>query len=518
MEKCNSLSGDTFCFDQRLVDAIPAPLFMQDDKGQVLGSNLAFRKFFGVNLDPAVALDYYGLLGHGIGEKNREADRLVLGHGREETFEGIVCCLGEVVNSVIFHKSAVKGELGQVLGIVTTLLDKTKQRETEQQLRHSQKMEAIGTLAGGIAHDFNNVLTPIIGYAEIMRLTAQREGESASGSTQFVGEILSAAKRAKSLVEQILTFSRGSEQQELPQYLHPIVKEVLKLLAVTLPSTIVVHREIDSHCGLVCIDPGQLHQVLLNLCSNASQAIGDVAGAITVTLARGPCDDQGGEWVELCVSDTGPGIASDIQERVFEPYFTTKEKEQGTGMGLATVHGIVNKCGGRIELQSEEGQGAMFRLLFPRVMPEQSAGQVGEEQTARISGSEWILVVDDEPTILRVTQKILETLGYKVSTCSSAREALMLFSEDPQSFDLLITDLTMPFRTGVELCHEIKGIRPAIPVILCSGYGAKLSEEKLLAEGFAAWFTKPVTLQKLASLVRTVLDESQSDLPAQDRT
>jgi signal transduction histidine kinase/CheY-like chemotaxis protein len=510
MDTCNFPCGEHFCFDQRLVDAIPAPLFLQDNNGKVLGANVAFRKFFGVNLDPTVAIDYYGLLGPEIAHENREVDVLVLEHGKDETFEGLVRCLGSVVNSVVFHKSAVTGDGDKVIGIVTTLLDKTKQRETELQLRHSQKMEAIGTLAGGIAHDFNNVLTPIIGYAEIMRLLAERKGGEDSDPTPYIAEILTAAKRAKSLVEQILTFSRGSEQQELPQYLHPIVKEVLKLLAVTLPSTIIVRKLIDSDCGMVSIDPNQLHQVLLNLCSNASQAIGDRAGTITVELGKGQADEQGREWIELSVSDTGPGISNDIQERVFEPYFTTKEKEQGTGMGLATVHGIVSKCGGHIELRSEVGQGTRFRLFFPRVMPEQSAGQVGEEQTAAIAGSEQILVVDDEPTILRVTRKILETLGYTVSTCSSAREALSLFAEDPYRFDLLITDLTMPFQTGVELCREIKTIRCAIPVILCSGYGEKMSEEKLKSVGFAAWFTKPVTLQKLAAMVRSVLDDSKA--------
>jgi PAS domain S-box-containing protein len=499
--------NDVFCFDQKLIDTIPAPVFMQDAQGRFLGANRAFRKFFGLSPELSEVIDLYGLLGLATGEKNREVENVILSHGGEETFEVAVQVTGKKESFVIFNKAAVTGENNQIVGLVTTLLDRTEQRQTEQQLRHAQKMEAIGTLAGGIAHDFNNVLTPIIGYAEIMRLMAEREKSPDATSLQFVGEILNAAKKAKSLVEQILTFSRSREQKELPQYLHPIVKEVLKLLRVTLPATIEVCEEVDPECGMVSIDPVQLHQVLLNLCTNSAQAIGDEKGKITVRLVGSDRDKQGREWVELSVADSGPGIPSDLQGRVFEPYFTTKEKRHGTGMGLAMVHGIVTHCGGRIELRSEEGQETVFHLYFPRVMSESSAGQVEALQAASLVGSEHVMVVDDQEAILRVTRKILETLGYVVTTCASSREALMMFTSNPDTFDLVITDLTMPHLTGMELCVEMKKRRTTIPVILCSGYGEKLSEEKLQSGGFSAWFTKPVTLQKLASMVRSVLDE-----------
>jgi signal transduction histidine kinase len=507
MAKREFCCNDIFCFDQKMVDAIPAPVFMQDAKGDFLGANLAFRKFFGISQELSVAIDLYGLLGVATGEKSRDVDSVILTHGGEETFEVTVQCPGNTESSVIFHKAAVTGGNDQIVGLVTTLFDRTKQRQTEQQLRHTQKMEAIGTLAGGIAHDFNNVLTPIIGYAEIMRLMAEREKNPDATAIQFVGEILTAAKRAKSLVEQILTFSRSREQKKLPQYLHPIVKEVLKLLHVTFPATIEVREEVDPECGMVCIDPVQLHQVLLNLCTNSAQAIGDEQGKITVRLVRSDRDKQGREWVELSVADSGPGIPSDLQERVFEPYFTTKEKSQGTGMGLAMVHGIVTHCCGRIELRSEKGKGASFHLYFPRVMSKISEGHGEEGHGASLVGSEHVMVVDDQPAVLRVIRKILETLGYVVSTCSSSREALRLFSCNPDEFDLVITDLTMPHLAGMELCVEMKKRRTTIPVILCSGYGAKVSEEKLKLAGFSAWFTKPVTLQKLASIVRSVLGE-----------
>ncbi len=509
MTKSELCPSDRFCFDQKFVDAIPAPVFMQDAEGNFLGANSAFRKFFGISEEVSVAIDLYELLGGETEKKSREKDSKILNCGGVETFEVMVQSPKNSESSVIFHKAAVTGENDTILGIVTTLLDRTEQRQTEQQLRHAQKMEAIGTLAGGIAHDFNNVLTPIIGYAEIMRLMGEREKNPDATSMQFVSEILVAARRAKSLVEQILTFSRGREQKELPQFLHPIVKEVLKLLRVTLPSTIEVREEIDTNCGMVSVDPVQLHQVLLNLCTNSSQAIGDDKGVITVRLQKGEADITGRDWVELSVIDDGPGIPPDLRERVFEPYFTTKEKGQGTGMGLAMVHGIVSKCGGRIELTSEVGSGTSFRLSFPRVLPDNSAGQVGDEQAAGLVGNEHIMVVDDQTAVLRVTRKILQTLGYRVSSCSSSQEALELFLNSPDDFDLVVTDLTMPDLTGLELCVEIRKCRETTPVILCSGYGAKLSEKKLKAAGFAAWFTKPVTLQKLASIIRTVLDDSR---------
>ncbi len=495
-------------FNQRLIDAIPAPVFIQDQKRKFLGVNRAFLEFFAIDQELFCLSDFYGLLDFETAAKSREVDTMIFAHGGEESFEATMKTPGNIERAVIFHKASITGENGEVVGLVTTLFDLTKQRKTELQLRHAQKMEAIGTLAGGIAHDFNNVLTPIVGYAEIMRLMALREGEEDSLSMQYIGEFLSAAKRAKSLVEQILTFSRSREKKALPQYLHPIVKEVLTLIRATLPTSIEIRQEIDEECGMVSIDPVQLHQVLLNLCTNSAQAIGEGQGRLSVRLAKGARDRQGREWVELSVADSGSGIDPEIQERVFEPYFTTKEKSQGTGMGLAMVHGIVTRYGGRIELKSEKGKGTVFHVLFPCVMPQTIVTQA-KDPLVHPTGNEHVLVVDDQAAVLKVTSKILETLGYTVTACSLSREALAVFSCKPDAFDLIITDLTMPSLTGLEICREVKKIRKTIPVILSSGYGEKLSGEKLRAAGFAAWFTKPVTLEKLAYTVRTVLDESQ---------
>ncbi len=495
-------------YNQSLIDAIPAPIFIQDQKRRFLGSNRAFKAFFNVNQDSFDLSDFYGFLDVETGERSREVDTMIFAHGGETSFEATIKAFGTSERSVIFRKAPICDNEGEVTGVVTTLFDLTKQRKTELQLRHAQKMEAIGTLAGGIAHDFNNVLTPIVGYAEIMRLMATREGEENIASMQYVSEILAAAKRAKSLVEQILTFSRSREKKALPQYLHPIVKEVLKLIRVTLPVSIEIRQEVDKDCGMVSIDPVQLHQVLLNLCTNSAQAIGDRQGRLSIRLTKGDRDSQGREWVELIVADNGCGIDSELLERVFEPYFTTKEKSQGTGMGLAMVHGIVTRYGGRIELKSEKGKGTAFHLYFPCVLPDTVVTQTSDFPV-HPTGDEHIMVVDDQDAVLKVTSKILETLGYTVTTCSLSREALAVFSCKPLEFDLIITDLTMPSLTGLELCREVKKQRGTIPVILCSGYGEKLSEELLGDVGVSAWFTKPVTLEKLALIVRNVLDESQ---------
>lgn len=400
----------------------------------------------------------------------------------------------------------IKDINGQVTSIFVMGRDVSAQIDLEQQLRHSQKMEAVGTLAGGIAHDFNNVLTPIMGYAEIMRLMAKREGEDGSSSQQYVNEILMAAKRAKNLVEQILTFSRSREQKELPQYLHPIIKEVLKLMRVTLPATIEIHQEISTECGKVSIDPVQFHQILINLCTNSAQAIGDAQGKLNICLTKGERIEDGGEWVELSVADSGCGIDKAIQQRIFDPYFTTKEKSHGTGMGLAMVHGIVSRWGGKIELESEPGKGTVFRLYFPLAEMESQA-VVGEGAIAGLGGNEHILVVDDEEQVVKVTGELLEALGYKVTGCSSAQEALLKFAAAPDEFDLMITDLTMPYLTGMELCEEAQLRRKDFPVILCTGHANKLSEETLSAAGFSSWFTKPVSLQDIATTVRAVLDK-----------
>jgi two-component system, cell cycle sensor histidine kinase and response regulator CckA len=394
---------------------------------------------------------------------------------------------------------------GKIDSVVAIARDATDKLKLEKQLRHAMKMEAIGTLAGGIAHDFNNVLTPIMGYSEIIRLHMLREGEGKKEIIGYIDGILKAARRARRLVEQILTFSRSSEQRESLQYVHPIVKEVMKLIRTTLPSTIEIRQDIDEHCGMVSVDPVQIHQILINLCTNASSAMSGSRGVLTVRLAKAKKRNDDREWLELSVTDTGCGIKAEIRDRIFEPYFTTKEKGQGTGMGLAMVHGIISRQGGQMEVESEAGHGATFRIFLPVSKESTSFDQVVNTEEL-VGGGERILLVDDEEQVVAVTSELLESLGYKVTGRTSARESLLLFSKSYYEFDLIITDLTMPYLTGLELCKKFKGIRPDIPVILFTGYLEELSTDAATEAGVDAFFMKPVSFKEMAKIVRKTLD------------
>ena len=394
---------------------------------------------------------------------------------------------------------------GVIDSVVVIARDATEKLKLEKQLHHAMKMEAIGTLAGGIAHDFNNVLTPIMGYSEIIRLHMRQEGDSRKEIIGYIDGILKAARRARRLVEQILTFSRGTEQKESLQYIHPIMKEVMKLIRTTLPSTIEIQQEIDENCGMVSVDPVQIHQIMINLCTNASFAMSGTSGVLTIRLVKSSRRNNDRDWLELSVTDTGCGIDPVIRDRIFEPYFTTKEKGQGTGMGLAMVHGIVSRQGGELELESEVGQGTTFRIFLPISNETTSFDQVVNMEDM-VGGKERILLVDDEEQIVAVTGELLESLGYSVTGRTSARESLLLFSGSSAEFDLIITDLTMPYLTGLEFCKKIKKIRPDIPVILFTGYREDFSSDAAQGAGIDAFFMKPVSFREMARIVRKTLD------------
>lgn len=410
--------------------------------------------------------------------------------------------------------SPVKDRYGNVSGIIGIAQNVTEQFRLEKQLRHTQKMEAIGTLAGGVAHDFNNVLTPIMGYTEIIRLKMRQDGFTDQAVYDYLEEILRAAKRAKSLVEQVLTFSRSIEKKEVLQYLHPIVKEVMKLMRATLPSTIVIREQIDENCGRVFIDPVQIHQVLINLCTNASHAMNGKHGELTVKLGLAPQASDGREWVELSIADTGCGIEEEHLDRIFEPYFTTKEKTSGTGMGLAMVHGIVNRQGGFIKVESEVGKGSIFRVYLPLARKETALEQVvslGELQ----GGSGNILLVDDEEQVVQVTGEILRSLGYTVVGKTSPQEAITLFSRDPSQFDMLITDLTMAELTGLELSQKVKSLKPGIPIILITGYSDQVSKDAAFEAGIDKYCMKPISMRDLSMIVGKYLGSGGGRMPLQ---
>jgi len=383
--------------------------------------------------------------------------------------------------------------------------------EIQMKLQQAHKMEAIGTLAGGIAHDFNNILSAIIGYSELA--IEKSKGHAIQEDLQ---EVLIAGKRATDLVKQILTFSRqGGKVENKPVQVNLIVKEALKLLRSSLPTTIEIHANIQSD-SLVMADPTQIHQVLMNLCTNAAHAMRG-GGTLEVGLADVSLDSaftsehpeiEPGLFIRLTISDTGNGMTSDVLDRIFDPFFTTKESGEGTGMGLAVVHGIVKSHGGAITVYSEPEKGSTFNIFFPVIKRRVQEETKGEEILP--TGAEHILFVDDELALVSIGKNILEPLGYQVESRTSSIEALELFKAMPGKFDLVITDMTMPNLRGDQLAKELMEVRPDIPVILCTGFSSEINEEKARTIGIRAFVFKPFLKHDMAKTVRKVLDEAKS--------
>jgi len=391
-----------------------------------------------------------------------------------------------------------------------------KNRQLEAQLQQAQKMEAIGTCAGGIAHDFNNILALILGYATL----AKQASASPPKCETHIEKILAASNRAKALITQILTYCRQTTVERVPIQLEPLFKEILKMLRSSLPTTIKMHNELDPNCRFVLADPTQAHQILMNLCTNAGHAMEETGGILKTTLRNVTLEKassefvlnlEPGEYVELIVSDTGCGISSDILDRIFEPYFTTKGPGKGTGMGLSIIHGIVTSYGGAITVESEPAQGTTFHVFFPAI--EQKELPCAEVTEVVPLGNERILFIDDEILLTEITQELLEPLGYRVTTRQSSLEALETFRKHPENFDLIITDQTMPDMTGTELATQMLQLRPDIPIILCTGYSSMLNEKKAKALGIREFVLKPVGQDTIARLIRKVLDGSSAMTP-----
>jgi len=395
----------------------------------------------------------------------------------------------------------VRGADGQIAHFVAIKQDVTERHKLEDHLRQAQKMEAIGTLAGGIAHDFNNILGAMFGYGYLL----QQDTTGNSVAQDSVGQILKAANRAKELVQQILTFSRQREQKRQVIRLNTVVKEAMKFLRASLPANIHIETDLAADTPAVLADPTQIYQVVMNLATNAHQAMEDRAGQITVTLEPFQPDEQFIQahsecrpvpYARLTIADTGHGMNAKTLARIFEPFFTTKPVGKGTGLGLAVVHGIVTSHEGIITVASEVGQGTTFRIYFP--------AQTG--QTALTDGAtgkvvhglrQKILLVDDEPALTASLGKLLERLNYQVTTSNAARAAVELFRSTPAQFDLVITDLTMPEMNGLELARQLRAIRPDLPVIMVSGFSPELNQENLRAAGICELLEKPIVLPAL---------------------
>ncbi|MBW1892469.1 MAG: PAS domain S-box protein [Deltaproteobacteria bacterium] len=405
---------------------------------------------------------------------------------------------------------------GNVIGFISIITDITKRfraeedkKRLEKQLRHSQKMEAIGTLAGGIAHDFNNILGSILLNTE---LALDDTGSEDCDIKYSLDQIIKGSHRAKYLVEQILTFSREAEVERVPLKISSIVKETLKMLRAVLPATIMIQQDISDQTGTVLADATQVQQLTINLCQNAAQAMSSTGGELKVELANKKIDSSPpgsdlplGNYVSIVISDAGCGIGSEIKDRIFDPFFTTKRPGEGTGLGLSVVHGIIVNHEGAITVSSEKGRGARFEVLLP-IIDGTVISQTGEDIETVPKGNERILFVDDEEVVVDANKRILERLGYNVTATLDSSDALDIFTENPDAFDLVITDMTMPHMTGAELSSKLLKTKPDIPIILCTGYSYLITPEKANAIGIREFVMKPFSRREIAETIRKVLD------------
>ena len=495
--------------------ATPDMIVVTDSRGDITAVNDAVRKVLGYSPEELVGESTAILLPQD--EKSRQAGIAMMGEffekGYIENREFVLRKKDNTPCTVEWHSILEKDDKGNITGSVGVLRDCTGRKKMEQQLRQAQKMEAIGTLAGGIAHDFNNILTAISGFAD---LSLQAAGDATLKN--YISYIVKASNRARDLVRQILAFSRQTEQEMRPVRIAPLLKEALKFLRASLPSSIEIRQNIACDGDVVVADPTQIHQVIMNLCTNAGHAMRDRGGVMSVGLETLEVDESlilksyaelsPGRYVRLRVSDTGHGMTSEILDHIFEPYFTTKEKGEGTGLGLAVVHGIVKFHNGTVSVFSEPGKGSTFEVLLPLMAMEDQ--QPAAEIPASRGAGESVLFVDDEEDITIMARTLLEDLGYRVTVTTSPQEVLELIGRDSSAYDLLITDKTMPGMNGFELAEAVFALAPGLPVIMLSGLAQSEDTAKGLKTGIKEFLVKPFEVQELAGKIRSALAAAQS--------
>ncbi len=488
--------------------------FVAGPDGRVIACNEAFARIFGF-ASPEEALDFdihevtfETLGGASIVEALRGADSL---RNLETTHRGPG---GERI-WLLGSFSAEDDADGELVEIRGWFYDITERRKLEEQLRLAQKMEALGTLAGGIAHDFNNILGVILGYSEIV-LDAADEGTALERRMQGV---VTAAHRARDLVQQILNFSRQGGQERKPVKVVPLLKETLKLLRSSLPANIDIRQRIETSDDVVAADPTQLHQILLNLCANAAHAMREGGGLLEVTLADEIVDAEAaralpnlmpGAYLRLSVRDSGHGIPPELVDRVFDPFFTTKRPGEGTGMGLAVVHGIVRNHEGAITVHSEPEEGAVFDVYLPK------AGGVAEVEAeppiASPRGGGRVLFVDDEPALVEIGREMFEGFGWEFEGFTDSPAAMARFEEEPDRFGLVVTDQNMPRFTGLELAERVAAARPGMPLFLCTGFSDAVSQEAMRRAGVGELLMKPLLRRRLAEALERRFGGAQPSL------
>ncbi len=505
--------GDRQALFDVFMNHLPALAFIKDSQGRYLYINSACKKMLNMAPEAMIGRTDCELWPDDMAKVLCFNDaQIITGHQVCSSIEPLMVVEEQryhLVTKFGIHNAHQPPLLG---GIAFDMTEKIRAEEANadlaEQLIQSQKMEALGTLAGGIAHDFNNVLAAIIGYVEL----ALFDAPPGTKVQEELEQVLKASHRATDLVRQILTFSRKTGQERQPLDPAPLVSEVLKLLRATLPTTIEIRQHLDAEGIRLEANATQLHQVMMNLCTNAAHAMEESGGVLEVHLEPRQLSGVGaglrgvgtGRYLEIRVADTGHGIAPALKNRIFDPYFTTKAQGKGTGMGLAVARGIVEGHGGAIEVESEPGKGTCFKLLLPisAVCPESKG--VNHQPLPR--GQESILFVDDEPVLVDMGVEMLTRLGYRVEGCDQALAALNLFRNDPHRFDLVISDTTMPNMTGDVLLSRMMSLRPDLPTILCTGYSEQMTPEKASDAGISALLMKPLSIHDLALTLRKILD------------
>ncbi len=494
---------------RRLVENAPLGILTVDTHGNILDVNGPLISIFGFpSVEEVRAINFFtspSLVKAGVSRNFQHC----LETGKQGDFEVPYRSHCGKESYLRYHLTPIRNSEGKITGVQALAEDITEKKRLEGQLLQAQKMEAIGTLAGGIAHDFNNILAAILGYIELASLDTSEN----SKINYNLQHSIMAAHRARDLVKQILAFSRQTRQERKLLDIGPIVKEGLKFLRASLPAIIEMRENIQPDLGMIETDPTQIHRVLMNLCTNAAQAMGEQAGVLEISLIKIDLDEKTsglypglkpGPYLRLRVSDTGQGMTQEVLKRIFDPYFTTKETGKGTGLGLAVVHGIVKSHKGFITVSSEVGKGTTFDIYLPRI-DIQMPSEAERVDPLPLGKHERILFVDDETAIAEIAQNMLEHLGYEVVVRTGSLEALELFRVQPETFDLVITDMTMPNMTGDKLAKELLHIRPEIPIILCTGFSEHISEEKAKDLGIREFFMKPLVMNHLALVVQRVL-------------
>lgn len=494
-----------------LYENAPIAYFSMDPDGVILKCNNNMQKLSGYDKEE--------LMGRKITEFH------VSGNGRTTTPEKVKDSLehGMLVRDVemkfrnknqqdiwvSISLDAVRDRQGEISEIRAMAIDISERKALETQLLQSQKMEAIGTLAGGIAHDFNNILTPISGYAEMLLIETDDTDPKRKEHLKIIHDC---AQYAKGLVNQMLTFSKQKENEFKLLQPHVFVRDALALTRSFLPATIEIKEEINENCGLLMVDPVQAHQVVMNLISNAYNAMEEKGGVLDVVLDERVIKDDNtfplnhGSYIYLKIADTGPGIPPDMLERIFDPFFTTKKEGKGSGIGLSVVHGIIQSHNGHINVKSKQGQGTCFEIYLPVYLGDiQMEDKVKQDRPIQ-KGNERILLVDDDKKVAFMEQHMLEKLGYEVTCHLKSQGALDEFRKTPYKFDLVITDLTMPELTGYQLSEKISEIRPDIPIILCTGYGEHINKKQYNIKGIKGFLNKPVAIKDVSHLIRDILD------------